>query len=827
MVRETQVTMITQTQLESLYKIVDAKRVITDPVNLVVYEIDAAGDRATPDAVVFPQSVEEIAKIVRWASAENVPIVARGAGTGLSGGCVAEHGGIVLEFSNLGRVLEFDTVGRSVVAQAGTINLALDAKMKTQGLYYPPDPASGRSSTLGGNVAENAGGPHCFKYGVTSNYITGLCVVLADGRIVRIGGRAIDYPGYDFLGLVTGSEGTLAIIDEISARLLRNPPGIKTMMAAFDSVAEAGKAVSAVIASGVVPATMEMMDRNIMRIVEDFVHPGLPVESGAALIIEVDGYPASLDSQMDEVARILEQNGGQHLHIAQSAEERDRLWYGRKSAAGAMARLAPAFFLVDGTVPRSQLAETLDAVNRICKEHRLQVGYVFHAGDGNLHPFIPYHPSDADEVTRGWQASECIMRECVAREGSITGEHGVGIEKREFMKFMFDGAELAAMWDIKQVFDSKQMFNPGKIFPKEMPVVQTLGVSREANPKGLEGDVFAPTNAEETAAGLAEFTSKKIPVSINQQRDGAVTLSTKNLRGIQQFAPDDLYITLGAGTPLCEAQEFLAEKGWQIPLASPWREMSVGTLVASNLNAPMRMRYGSVRDVLLCGTVVLADGRIVRTGRALVKNVAGYDLTKLLVGMRGTLGVITDVTMKIVPCARAKRTLLVPVDDLQNGIAWSMKLLQTALVASAITLSKSVHVANVTSPFMLAYTAEGVPEDVATELTQVREVLRALNAPQAIETDAVSGTDVWCDLLGTTNETTNKMMMRIGVAPKDLADYVRTQANAFAKRATFLLAHRCGKFILRGLHQSGIAQQINRGHRHAFRRLKQSRMTGR
>jgi len=332
---------------------------LTDPADLLVYEFDAALDRGTPDAVVFAHNLADVQKVARWCSEMGLPLVARGAGTGLSGGAVAERGGVVLEFSRMNRILELDPSGRSVSVEPGVVNLVLDEAARRLGRYYPPDPASGRSATLGGNVAENAGGPHCFKYGVTTNYITGLEFVLPDGTVYWTGGSAYDYPEFDFSGLLVGSEGTLAIVTRVLARLLRLPPAVKTMMAAFDSVETAGAAVSAVISAGLVPATMEMMDQKIARIVEDYAHPGIPVDAGALLSVEVDGYPEGLDPQIEEIAAILSTHGGYDLRIAHTAEDRERIWYARKSAAGAMARLAPAYLMLDGTVPRSQLARPL------------------------------------------------------------------------------------------------------------------------------------------------------------------------------------------------------------------------------------------------------------------------------------------------------------------------------------------------------------------------------------------------------------------------------------------------------------------------------------
>ncbi len=760
--------MLKPVALQSLRQVVDPRRIITDPGELMVFEMDATWERGVPDAVVFPKSAAELAQLMRWATAQRVPIVARGAGTGLSGGAIAEHGGVIVEFSNFDRIVEFDPLGRSVVVETGIVNAVLDAFVKSKGLYYPPDPASGRSATIGGNVAENAGGPHCFKYGVTSNYVTGLQVVLADGRILHFGGRALDYPEYDLSALLTGSEGTLGLITQMEARLICNPPSVKTAMAAFESPERAGQAVSAVIAAGLVPATMEMLDQKVMRIVEDFSHAGLPVHAGAMLIAEVDGYAASLDSQMDEIVQTLEQNGAFDVRVAQSAEERERIWYGRKSTAGAFAKLAPAKFTVDCTVPRSQLADTLREISEICAQRDLQVGYILHAGDGNLHPNIPYAPSDRDQFARGVEACEAMMRAVVARGGSITGEHGVGIEKREYMAFMCDGAELGTMWDVKETFDPQHLLNPAKIFPKQMPAINKVTPLAQA-----PSDPFLPRSGEETAAGLAALAAAKQPVAVNAKRAGALTLSTRNLVDILHYAPEDLYITVGAGATLDDVQTFLAQHGQQIALASPWRDTTLGAIVNVNLNSPQRMRYGAVRDQLLCATVALSDGRLVRAGRVVVKNVAGYDLPKAFVGAYGTLGVLTDVTFKLMPLPRSKRTLLVPIPDLKQGLAIGAQLLPHALVASALVLAKGVAIPGLSSDLVLVYTAEGVAQDVEAELANVRAVLQKANVV-AREVATPTGTDVWCELQR--RATPHAINVRVGVAPKDVARYVAAPA---------------------------------------------------
>ena len=784
--------MLKENVLSSLKSILPKGQVFMDRASLVAYEADAGVDKGLPDAVVFPRTAEEVARVVSWASEYRVPIVARGAGTGLSGGAVADRGGIIIEFSHMDRLLDIDVHGRSALVEPALINLRLDEQAKTYGLYFPPDPASQRASTLGGNVAENSGGPHCFKYGVTTNYVIGMEVVLASGQRIRVGGRALDYPEYDLCGLITGSEGMLGLITSITVRLLRMPPGVKTLLAIFDSVEQAGDAVSAVIATGFVPATMEMMDQQIISMVEPFAHAGLPLDAGAILIIDIDGYPASIDEQMNEIATILQEQHGYGLHIASNEEERARIWLARKSAGGAIARLVPAYYSMDITVPRSRLAEILTEVNTICERYTIRVGHLLHAGDGNLHPMllIP-EPENQELMQRIHSVAGEIIQCSVKMGGSLTGEHGVGIEKREHMSLMHKPAELMAMWDVKQVFDANNILNPGKLFPPPMhnDIGPFAGYSKDyalnKQPRELSmqvGETFAPMTAEEAAQGLLELAKAGQPIRIqgsehakmNGAKSAPTVLSTHNLRGVKAYAPDDLYITVGAGTPLAEMQEFVAKDRRQIALASPWPEMTIGGLVASNMNAPLRMRYGSIRDLVLSTTVVLTNGNIIRTGRPIVKNVAGYDLTKVFVGSHGTLGLIVDITLKLMALPRTRRTLLIPTDDLRHGLTWGRRLLPLALNASAIIISKGYSSEAVRSNYLLAYTAEGMPKDVQAELDQVRQELREAGAPEPVEVEAPTGTDIWTEMLSKTAHKT--LQVRIGTPNKELTRHIQDQA---------------------------------------------------
>ncbi len=473
---------------------------------------------------------------------------------------------------------------------------------------------------------------------------------------------------------------------------------------------QAGEAVSAVIAAGLVPATMEMMDQKIMRILEDYAHAGLPVEAGAALIIEADGYPESVTQQMDEIAEILRRYGARDIRIAQTSEERDRIWYGRKSAAGAMARLAPAYYLVDGTVPRSKLAATLAEINAVVEANSFRVGYVFHAGDGNLHPFILIeNPHDGELMQRILAVGHTVMEICVAKGGSVTGEHGVGSEKRQYMPLMYSADELDVMLDIKDVFDPGKLLNPGKIFPAELPEAPYRGA-----PEAPPGSMSAPATAAEAAEAIRGWLAagKSIRVAGGGTKSAGLPptdaiLVTGGLCGIQHYALKDLFVTVGAGMPLDQLQAELARDKMWVPLVSPWPAATVGGIVSANFNAPLRMRYGNIRDVVLAASVALADGRSIQAGRPVVKNVAGYDVTKLFVGSHGSLGLLTDVSLKLAPLPRARASLIVPFDSATEAMKCGQQLLRVRMVASALLVCKGCDAQGVRSPYAVIYTGLG------------------------------------------------------------------------------------------------------------------------
>lgn len=456
-----------------LEAIVGPGGVLSDPDELLVYESDGLTlFRALADFVVFPTSSEHVAAVVKLANREGLPFVARGAGTGLSGGCLPAEGGLVLSMMRMNRVLEVDYENQFAVVEPGLVNLHLSAKVGARGYYYAPDPSSQQACTIGGNIAENSGGPHTLKYGVTTNHVLGLEVVLPDGEIVWLGGRTRDGHGYDLAGVFVGSEGTFGIATKIAVRILKKPQAVKTVLAVFDAIDQASAAVSAIIARGLVPAAVEMIDQLTIQAVEDAFGCGYPRDAAAALLVELDGLRVGLEAEAERIVAACRDSGAREVRTARDENERALLWKGRKSAFGAYGRVSPAYMVMDGVIPRTKLPYVLRRVNEIVAAHGLRVGNVFHAGDGNLHPNILYDPRRPGEEARVVEAGAEIMKVCAEVGGSISGEHGIGLEKADFMPFIFSAADLAFMHRLKSAFNPTGLCNPGKIFPTRKSCVE-------------------------------------------------------------------------------------------------------------------------------------------------------------------------------------------------------------------------------------------------------------------------------------------------------------------------------------------------------------------
>jgi glycolate oxidase len=456
---------VTPEVIRDLRRVVSPERVLTTPEEMIAFEYDGTIERARPQAVVFPETTEEVAAAVRVAHRHNVPVIPRGAGTGLSGGAVATVGGIVVALTRMKRILEVDVVNRIAVVEPGVVNLDLSRAVAHHGLYYAPDPSSQRACTIGGNLAENAGGPHCLAYGATTQHVLGARLVLADGEIVDVGATTRDIPGYDLIGAVVGSEGTLAIATRITVRLMRLPESTRTLLAIFDSIDDASSAVSAIIAAGMVPSALEMIDRQIIAAVEPVIQAGFPLDAEAVLLVEVDGLGESTAEDAVAIERICSMHQAREVRTAVESADRERLWAGRKAALGAMGRLYPNYYVLDGVVPRTRILDVLKQTYSIAASYGLTVANVFHAGDGNLHPNLLFDEREPGVTGRVLEAGAEMMRLCVEAGGSITGEHGVGLEKRDFLGWIFNDDDLAAMAKLKAAFKAHELYNPCKAFP--------------------------------------------------------------------------------------------------------------------------------------------------------------------------------------------------------------------------------------------------------------------------------------------------------------------------------------------------------------------------
>ncbi|MPY75426.1 MAG: FAD-binding protein [Alphaproteobacteria bacterium] len=450
----------------ALRGIVPGEGVIVNDDELRPYESDGlTAYRQPPLIVVLPETTAQVSRILRYCHDNGVKVVPRGAGTSLSGGALPLRDGIVLGLGKFNRILDVDYDNRCAVVQPGVTNLAISNAVGEEGFYYAPDPSSQIACTIGGNIAENSGGVHCLKYGLTTNNVLGLELVLIDGEIVRIGGPHLDAEGYDLLGLLTGSEGLLGVVTEVTVRILPKPETARALLVGFPSSEDAGACVAGVIGAGIIPGGMEMMDRPAIHAAEDFVHAGYPLDVEALLIVELDGPESEVDYLIGRVEEIAKANNAVGLRISQSEEERVRFWAGRKAAFPAVGRISPDYYCMDGTIPRGRLPEVLSRMAALSQQYGLRVANVFHAGDGNLHPLILYDANEPGELEKAEEFGADILRLCVEVGGVLTGEHGVGVEKRDLMPAMFTEADLQQQQRVKCAFDPKSLLNPGKVFP--------------------------------------------------------------------------------------------------------------------------------------------------------------------------------------------------------------------------------------------------------------------------------------------------------------------------------------------------------------------------
>jgi glycolate oxidase len=459
-------TATTSPLIHRLRAIVGAPNLLTERPDLIVYECDGFTiEKNQPDVVVFPTSTDQILQIVKVCNEENVPFLARGAGTSLAGGCVPVGGGVMIALARMKKILEIDYANRFAVVEPGVVNKWLTDQCKDRGFHFAPDPSSQGACTIGGNVATNSGGPHTLKYGVTVNHVLGVELVLPDGRVVVCGGPAEDNPGYDLTGVIVGSEGTFGIVSKVWVRITRNPEAYRTLLGVFDTIDDATNTISDIIGAGIVPGALELLDRLILSAVEAAFKFGFPLDAGAVLIMEVDGLNAGLDEEAAKIEAIAKKNNAREVRRANTDAERLLLWKSRKQAFGAVGRLAPSYCTQDGVVPRTRLPEMLRFITAVSEKYGVKIANVFHAGDGNIHPILLFDERDKAQVKRVLEASHEILDECIRLGGSVTGEHGIGVEKLDFMPKLFSPDDLAMMVRLRTAFNPTNLCSPNKMLP--------------------------------------------------------------------------------------------------------------------------------------------------------------------------------------------------------------------------------------------------------------------------------------------------------------------------------------------------------------------------
>lgn len=682
--------------LQEIRGIVGNEDVLTKKKDLLTYRYAATTSGPTPMAVILPENTKEVSDVLKILHCHKISVIARGAGTNLNGGTVISEEAVVLELAKMHSIVELDLLNRYILVEAGVTNLEVQKALAPHGFMFAPDPASQQVSTMGGNIAENAGGPRCIKYGTTVNHVLGLEVVLCDGRVVTANGPLEGLPGYDLTGIIHASEGTFCVITRAWLRIMHQPEGIKTLLGIFDTLEDAARTVSQIIAQGIIPATLELIDQPVLKAVEQTVQVGYPLDAEAVLLIEVDGHIESLEPQAKKIVSICEENNVRETRIAKTERERELLWAGRRGAVGSIARLRPSYAEEDITIPRTKLPEMLKTIAKIGEKYSLIIGNVFHAGDGNFHPVVLYDNRDPEESKRVLEANFEIMKEAAKLGGTVSGEHGIGIEKLKGMPLIFSCQDMSFMRRLKLAFDPLNILNPGKVIPENIceetavaldsrikeqkgqtdrdefieKLKQQMGASQISVDEGVLSKyaigakkpwcVVEPHGIEEVAAVVK--LANKWGIALTPWGNGTkqnlgrpselydVVILTKKLDKIIEVDVGNLTATVEAGVTLQELQLRLHEENLMLPIdplevGSP----TLGGLTAANSTGGLRLQYKTLKDMVLGFEMVNPEGEMVKYGGKNLKNVAGYDLCKLLVGSWGAMGILTKITFKLYP----------------------------------------------------------------------------------------------------------------------------------------------------------------------------------
>jgi glycolate oxidase len=648
--------------LRTLQELYPPARLLTDPARVAPYESDALTSfRCRPEAVVLPETREEVVQTVRACHRERVPFVARGSGTSLSGGSLPVAGGIVIGLNRLNRILRIDAGERVAVVQPGVINAHVTRAAAAHGLFYAPDPSSQSICTIGGNIAFNSGGAHCLKHGMTASHVLAVEAVLPDGEVVRLGSGGPEPAGPDWLGGFVGSEGLFGIALEATLKLLPVPEATHTVLAAYPDLRAAGDAVASVVAAGLLPVAMEIMDELAIEAAQSSVKPGYP-DVPALLIVELDGERSCVDADVARLAEVIRASGATEVRATEDPDERALIWKGRKSAFSAVGWLAPDYLVQDGCVPRTRLGEALAEIGRMAARAGLRVANVFHAGDGNLHPLILFDGREDGAVERAEALAGEILDLCVRLGGSITGEHGIGVEKRDFLPRMFAPDDLAAMRRIHRAVDPLGLANRGKMFPAASDEIVRRDDQISDAVRALQDAVREHPRVLPRGGG-----SKP---ALSTPPEGVVPLVVAGLRGIVEYDPAELTITALAGTPVRVVQAELAAHGQHLPFDPPLARAgaTLGGVVAAGTSGPGRYRHGGVRDFIIGARFVDGTGALVGGGGRVVKNAAGFDLPRLMVGSMGRLGVLVELAFKVFPAPPAWGTLVAQAPGLDSAL---------------------------------------------------------------------------------------------------------------------------------------------------------------
>lgn len=687
--------MQSDTLLVNLSHIVPPSRLLTRPAQLVPYESDAlTAFRARPSAVVLAESQAEVIETVRACHRAGIPFVARGSGTSLSGGSLPIDQGVVIALNRLNKILHLDPAQRLAVVEPGVINLHVSTAAAPHGLYYAPDPSSQPICTIGGNVAFNSGGAHCLKYGMTSNHVLGIKAVLPDGQVMQLGGESLEHLGPDWTGLFVGSEGRFGVALEVTLRLLPKVQVYRTVLAAYHTLAAAGEAVSQVVASGLLPGAMEIMDTLAIQAAEASVHAGYPQGAGAVLIVELEGETIQVEAEFAHLKRVIDASGAYEVRVAQSDADRARIWKGRKGAFSAVGRLSPDYIVQDGVVPRSKLGQALAEIGRLSTKYDLRVANVFHAGDGNLHPLILYDGRTPGALHRAEELAGEILHMCVAMGGSITGEHGVGVEKRAYLPTQFQGEDMALLHRIRHAVDPLGIANQGKMMVEESPApTENDPVAQlPAHPvtSSLRPQTIAEVQDAVRSASHIQIRGggSKPALSTLATGESATVLEMAELCGILEYDPAEYTFTALAGTPVAQVAAALAEHGQYLPFDPLLVDAgaTLGGVIATASAGPSRYRYGGVRDFILGVQFVDGSGRLLRGGGKVVKNAAGFDLPKMFVGSLGRLGVLVEATFKVFPQPPAYATLSWAAGGLQAALQGMTRLTASHFDIEALDL---------------------------------------------------------------------------------------------------------------------------------------------